>query len=210
LKIQHRNDYSSDPLLEKEMMSNPMAQFANWYRAAELCGEPEANAFHLATSDAAGNPDLRVVLMKEYTDQGIVFFTNYTSKKGSDLLARRQAAANFFWVGMNRQVRFIGEVEKLSREDSEAYFQTRPLVSRLGAIVSRQSAVVASREVLENELDHLAKSIPEEELQCPNWWGGFLLKPKSVEFWQGRENRLHDRIRFVSDVKQWSIQRLYP
>ena len=165
----------------------------------------------LATADAAGKPSARVVLLKEFDERGFVFFTNYESRKARELAANRHAALNFFWAELERQVCVTGSVTQVPREEAEAYFKTRPRGSRLGAWASKQSETVPSREVLEARLQELEKKYPGEEIPLPPFWGGYVLAPGEIDFWQGRPNRLHDRFRYSKQSDgRWLVERLSP
>lgn len=210
MKIQNRNDYEFDGLEESDLFSNPIQQFANWLRSAELCDVPEPTAFALSTLDQNNFPDSRIVLLKEFDSQGFVFFTNYLSKKGRDLMQNHQASILFFWPQIMRQIRIQGVVEMIPPEQSEEYFRTRPLDSQLGALVSQQSSPLENRQILEDALEELKLQLGSETPRCPSWWGGYLLRPSRFEFWQGRQHRLHDRIVYELQEQQWQRSRLYP
>jgi pyridoxamine 5'-phosphate oxidase len=209
MRILHREDYQHQGLFEKDLLADPMAQFARWYREAELSFVPEANAFHLATV-CNQIPDVRVVLLKEYRPEGLVFFTNYESKKGTDLLENPAVCANFFWQPMMRQVRVTGSVTKLSTQESAEYFHSRPLGSQVGAVVSMQSQRLEDRKILEDAYENFEQSLGGQNPSLPSYWGGFLIQPTRFEFWQGRPSRLHDRLVYVKSDTSWKIERLYP
>lgn len=164
----------------------------------------------LATATGEGKPSVRMVLLKGYDDRGFVFFTNYEGRKSSELLQNPNAALLFYWSELERQVRIEGSVEKTSRQESEEYFNTRPLESRLGAWASRQSEVIPGRSDLERKVSDLKERYANRDVPVPPFWGGFRLQPLAIEFWQGRENRLHDRIRYLLRGGVWVIERLSP
>jgi pyridoxamine 5'-phosphate oxidase len=206
-----RIDYSRGTLVEAAMLADPIAQFERWFDEARAAGIPEANAMALATADALGMPSARVVLLKRLDARGFCFFTNYDSRKGRELAANPRAALCFYWQPLERQVRVEGTVEKTSREDSEAYFRTRPLEAQIGAWVSRQSEVIESRQELERRQAESAARFAGAPVPLPDFWGGYRVVPESVEFWQGRPGRLHDRLRYErSAAGAWVIRRLSP
>jgi pyridoxamine 5'-phosphate oxidase len=189
---------------------DPVAQFRKWYADAERAQLPEPNAMSLATADASGQPSARIVLLKEIDARGLVFFTDYRSRKARDLTANPRAAVTFLWKELDRQVRATGDVEIVTRDESVAYFRTRPRGSRLGAWASEQSAVLSDRATLDREVARLEALFPGEEIPLPPHWGGYRIVPNEFEFWQGRENRLHDRFRYSRDADAWRIERLSP
>lgn len=204
-----RKEYSLTRLHEDGLEKDPIRQFESWLREALQAQVLEPNAMTLATVDASGRPSARTVLLKGLSEQGFVFYTNYESRKAQDLAANPQAALVFTWLELERQVRVEGEVRKVSREDSEAYFRSRPRGSQLGAWVSAQSRVIAGYGVLEEALATLAARFPGE-VPLPPFWGGYRLEPAAVEFWQGRPNRLHDRFRYTRGETGWKAVRLAP
>jgi len=205
-----RESYEKDSLNIDQMASQPGEQFELWLEEAKSGGIKEANAFILSTASIDGVPSARTVLLKEI-DQGFVFYTNYQSDKSLNLMANPKASYLFLWKEMERQVRINGRVEMVSREQSEAYFQVRPRESQLGAWASEQSAVIESREVLENQMAALKQKYPDGvDIPTPPRWGGFRLLPESFEFWQGRKNRLHDRIKYMIVDGEWTMSRLSP
>jgi pyridoxamine 5'-phosphate oxidase len=205
-----RKEYSRHVLSETDVDLNPFVQFKQWFQEALSSRLPEPNAMALATATGEGKPSARMVLLKGYDDRGFVFFTNYEGRKSSELLKNPSAALLFYWSELERQVRIEGTVEKTSRQESEEYFKTRPLESRLGAWASRQSEVIPGRSDLEQKVSDLKESYANREVPVPPYWGGFRLQPQVFEFWQGRENRLHDRIRYSLQGGIWVIERLSP
>ena len=190
---------------------NPIAQFQRWFDSALASGSRLPESMTLATATPDGKPSARVVLLKQVNDDGFVFYTNYRSAKAKELEENPQAALVFYWVGLDRQVRVEGSVEKVSDAESDEYFKTRPRESQIGALASPQSDVIESREVLERKHDELEQEYRDREVPRPKHWGGYRLKPKRIEFWENRPGRLHDRI--VYDLQpndSWSIQRLAP
>lgn len=205
-----RRDYTRDGLLESQAPDEPLSLFATWFEQAVEIESTEANAMMLATVDDAGRPHLRTLLLKGMDDRGFVFFTNYQSAKGQQLQSHPQAAITFWWHDLERQVRIEGDVERISEEESDAYYQSRPLGSRLGAWASPQSQVIAGRDVLEKNLEQLQHQHAEQAPQRPPHWGGFRLKPTLIEFWQGRPSRLHDRLNYRLVDNGWQRERLAP
>ena len=189
---------------------DPVTQFSRWLEEAVAAEALEPSAMTLATADADGRPDARIVLLKGIDAGGFVFFTDYRSRKGAELAANPRAALVFFWPELERQVRVMGSVERISREATEAYFRTRPLGSRLGAWASEQSSVIGGRDVLEARLREVEARHDGIEVTAPSHWGGFRLAPAEVEFWQGRASRLHDRIRYRRAADGWTVERLSP
>lgn len=198
------------PLVEADVLPDPLAQFTAWLADAQAVGMIEPTAMTLATVDADGRPSARVVLMRGLQDGALRFFTHYDSRKGAALAAHPFAAATFWWDQLERSVRFEGRIEKLSVADSTAYFHTRPRGSQIGAWTSHQSKVIASRAALEAELAQNEQRFGEGEIPLPPFWGGYALTPDRIEFWQGRDNRLHDRLRFARVGEAWVIERLEP
>ncbi|GIH69593.1 MULTISPECIES: pyridoxamine 5'-phosphate oxidase [Sphaerimonospora] len=209
-----RHSYEGEPLLESDMADDPVTQFTLWFADAVAAGLPEPNAMILATGSAGGRPSARTVLLKGFDERGFVFFTNYESRKGRDLAENPLACLLFPWHPIRRQVRVEGHAVRLPREDSAAYFHSRPYGSRIGAWASRQSAVVESREALDVRYRELAGRWPEDP-PVPDFWGGFRVVPSEVEFWQGQTDRMHDRIRYrltggVGARDGWTRERLAP
>lgn len=198
------------PLVEAEVLRDPLAQFAAWLKDAEAAGMIEPTAMTLATVDADGRPSARVVLLKGMQHGALQFFTNYDSRKAAALAANPLAAATFWWDRLERSVRFEGRVQKLSAEASTEYFHSRPRGSQIGAWTSQQSQVVDSRATLDARLAANQQRFAEGEIPLPSFWGGYALVPDRIEFWQGRDNRLHDRLRFERTAHGWQLLRLEP
>ncbi|RJK98370.1 pyridoxamine 5'-phosphate oxidase [Vallicoccus soli] len=206
-----RRDYALAGLSEQDLAGDPYAQFARWFDDAVRAGLPEPNAVVLATAAPDGQPSGRTVLLKAYDARGFVVFTNHRSRKGREVEANPRASLVFPWFPVERQVVVVGAVEHVAREETEAYFRTRPRGSQLGAWASEQSAVVASRAVLEERYAELERRFPEgEPVPVPPHWGGLRVVPATVEFWQGRSSRLHDRLRYRRDAGAWVVERLAP
>jgi pyridoxamine 5'-phosphate oxidase len=206
-----RRDVSESQLEESDVAPDPIDQFGAWMQEAIDAGLTFPNAMALATASAEGVPSARIVLLKGIDERGFVFFTNYESRKGRELAENPRAAVVFHWQQLGRQVRVEGEVVALPSEESEAYFRTRPRGSRLAAWASRQSEVITSRRVLEKRFAELSTSYHEQDIPLPPFWGGYLLKPRVIELWQARRNRLHDRVRYRKDEEgSWMVERLAP
>ncbi len=207
-----RQIYSLDELLEKDILQNPMEQFQKWFFEAQNSDtEREVNAMSVATLGKDGFPKTRVVLLKKYTHEGFIFYSNYLSEKGKAIEENPHICLSFFWAGLERQVIIKGIAEKLAENLSDGYFESRPRGSQLGAIVSEQSSIIPSREYLQEKLSLLEKKYENQDIPRPAFWGGYLVRPVSIEFWQGRPNRLHDRIRYsLTDTYDWKIERLSP
>ncbi|MEO0555541.1 MAG: pyridoxamine 5'-phosphate oxidase [Bacteroidota bacterium] len=206
-----RAEYSKHTLDISDVQGDPIEQFQLWFDEANKVEISEVNAMHLSTVNPNGMPSSRIILLKGIENNGFVFFTNYQSDKGKDLDANPAAALLFFWKELERQVRIQGHVEKISKDDSEQYFQSRPKGSQIGAWTSPQSTVIESRELLEEREKAIAEKYKDEEvLPKPEQWGGYILKPMRIEFWQGRPNRLHDRILYSQVDGHWKINRLAP
>ena len=207
---QLRRDYVSQPLTEESVTADPLEQFQHWFHEALAAEQPDVEAMTLATLTEARRVSARIVLLKACDERGFVFFTNYQSNKGQELSQHPFAALTFYWHTLNRQVRIEGKVEQVSAAESAAYFQTRPRGSQIGAWASPQSQPIASRDVLETKVAELTQQYSSEPIPCPPFWGGYLLRPDRIEFWQGRESRLHDRILFTLENGQWQLARLAP
>ncbi|MEY2408508.1 MAG: pyridoxamine 5-phosphate oxidase [Verrucomicrobiota bacterium] len=206
-----RREYTQSGLHERDLDRDPMRQFQRWLHEAMKTELPEANAMTLATVGTDGQPSTRTVLLKALDARGFSFFTNYDSRKGRELEANPRAAITFAWLQLERQVNIEGRVAKLTREESTAYFNLRPRGSRLGAWASQQSEIIASRDVLEARMAQLESRYPGDDIPPPPNWGGYLLVPARVEFWQGRPSRLHDRLLYCRQSDDsWTIQRLSP
>jgi pyridoxamine 5'-phosphate oxidase len=205
-----RREYAATRLDESDVDPNPMRQFARWFGDAHRAELLEPNAMTLATATPDGEPSARIVLLKGADERGFAFFTDYRSRKGQDLEANPRAALVFHWGELERQVRITGAVSRVSREESKTYFRSRPRGSRLGAWTSQQSSVIPSREALEERLGKMAARFDGSDVPLPPHWGGFRVRPDTIEFWQGRESRLHDRIRYVREGGVWRIERLSP
>lgn len=213
MSIAHlRRDYSLAGLSEGDLAADPIQQFQKWFHEALAAEITEPNAMVLATVDAAGQPSTRVVLLKAVDERGFSFFTNYESRKGREMASNPRAALTFPWIELERQVCITGRVSKVSREESDAYFNQRPRGSRLGAWASpKQSEVVPDRATLEERMRRFEAQHPGEDVPLPPYWGGYILAPDAVEFWQGRPSRLHDRLRYSRQPDgAWKIERLSP
>jgi len=206
----YRKSYEKSALTENEIPEDPINLFHKWFKEVEeFGGVEEVNAMTIATIGTDGFPKSRVVLLKKYNEEGFVFYTNYDSEKGQAILKHPQVCLSFFWPSMERQVIIKGVAEKTSSLDSDNYFHSRPFGSQLGAVVSPQSQIIPNRDFLEQRLLTLEKEWEGKEVPRPDYWGGFIVKPVSVEFWQGRANRLHDRIRYtVQPDFDWKMDRL--
>ncbi len=206
-----REDYNKDALSLEDTSPSPIDQFKHWFAAAQQSEVREPNAMTLATIAPNGRPKARIVLLKHVEEQGLLFYTNYDSQKGQDLVANPVASLVFFWDAQQRQVRVEGTVEKISEASSRDYFQSRPKGSQIGATASPQSQVIPNREILQDRVQALEEKYAEEEiLPLPDNWGGFRLVPDCFEFWQGRSSRLHDRIRYRLVEGEWLRERLAP
>jgi pyridoxamine 5'-phosphate oxidase len=207
-----RREYARARLDEADVSHDPFVEFARWFAEAQEAQVPDPNAMTLATAAADGSPSARIVLLKAFDDRGFVFFTDYRSRKGAELEANPRAALVFYWGELDRQVRITGGVTLVSREDSERYFRSRPLGSRLGAWASHQSRVIPGRAALEGDLRDVEARFGDGDVPLPPHWGGYRVEPDAIEFWQGRESRLHDRIRYAREGggREWKVERLSP
>jgi pyridoxamine 5'-phosphate oxidase len=206
-----RKSYEKGELSEKSVDKNPLQQFRSWfYECQDSGGVEEVNAMTLTTIDFDGFPRGRVVLLKKYDEFGFYFYTNYDSEKGRSIEVNNKVSLSFFWPNMERQIIIKGTAEKTSKVDSSNYFQSRPKGSQIGALVSDQSSVIKNRDILEKQLKELEVEYENKDIPKPANWGGYLVTPISFEFWQGRPNRLHDRIRYKLQEYEWIIERLAP
>jgi pyridoxamine 5'-phosphate oxidase len=206
-----REDYTGAPLLESNTKADPIKQFEQWFNDAQEANVPEKNAMMLATATHDGRPSARIVLLKGVYETGFVFYTNYLSRKGKEITKNPLGALTFFWPAMERQIRIEGTIEKVTKEQSEKYFHSRPKNSQIGALASPQSQEIADRDVLEKKWNELETEYADKEVPKPSFWGGYILKPRLIEFWQGRPSRLHDRILYKKiDNKNWKKVRLAP
>lgn len=206
-----RKEYMQRGLDEGDMDADPIRQFQTWFDAARAASPFEPNAMALATVGADGRPSVRMVLLKGLDERGFVFYTNYESRKGRELEDTPWAALDFFWPEMERQVRVEGNIERVTAEESDNYFRSRPVGSQLGATASHQSEIISGRDVLERRVAELGEQYRDQEIPRPEYWGGYRVVPDFIEFWQGRLNRLHDRLRYrLSADGSWKIERLSP
>ena len=205
-----RKDYKLHSLLEKDVDPDPILQFQKWWNEAMLSNIEELNAMTLATCNKNGKPSARIVLLKGLSNDGFVFFTNYQSRKGNELKENPHASLLFFWKELERQVRIEGTVTKTTEEKSSEYFLSRPGLSKIGAWSSAQSSVIQSREILEENVIKYQQQFGDGEIPWPPYWGGYTVKPTLIEFWQGRRNRLHDRLQYTLINDKWIIERLAP
>lgn len=205
-----RRDYKLKSFDEKDAASDPFDQFDSWWQEATSSDIDEVNAMTLGTVNANGNVSTRIVLLKGYSREGFVFFTNYHSSKGSAIAAHPQVSLLFFWKELERQVRIEGIAEKISPEDSDTYFNSRPEGSKIGAWASPQSSIIESRAILEKNVVKYTAAFEGSDIPRPDHWGGYIVKPNTIEFWQGRSSRLHDRIRYQKENSDWIRERLAP
>jgi pyridoxamine 5'-phosphate oxidase len=205
-----RRDYARARLDEASVAADPFVEFARWFEDAVKAEARDPNAMTLATASADGVPSARIVLLKGFDERGFVFFTDYRSRKGIELARNPRAALVFYWPELERQVRITGTTSQTDRQESEAYFRSRPRGSRLSAWISHQSQVIEGRQQLEAQIPELERRYPGEDVPLPPYWGGFRLTPDAIEFWQGRTSRLHDRLRYLREAERWRIERLSP
>lgn len=206
-----RQEYKGTLLDERDLDADPIVQFQKWFAEVRAAGLQEANAMTLATVSSDGQPSARIVLLKEVTADGFVFYTNYLSRKGKELAANPKAGLVFFWPELNRQVRITGRVTKTTRAEALAYFHTRPRGAQIGAWASSQSSAIPDRQLLETRVKDLEEKFAGADIPLPPSWGGYRLRPDTIEFWHGRPNRLHDRLRYSRTGRRgWTIERLAP
>jgi pyridoxamine 5'-phosphate oxidase len=205
-----RREYKLNKLSEETVQKNPFRQFENWFKEVIRLDLPEQNAMMLATASSKAKPTARVVLLKDITNQGFKFFTNYKSAKAKNILENSSASLLFYWAGLERQIRIEGKIKKLSKSESLKYFDSRPYESRIAAWASEQSKIISDRKFLELQYKKFEEKFSGKKITLPPNWGGYILEPNYFEFWQGRENRLHDRICYKKQKGKWKIFRLAP
>jgi pyridoxamine 5'-phosphate oxidase len=205
-----RKNYKLKSLDQKDVLENPYEQFSVWFEETLNSHLPEPNAMILATATKDGKPSIRTLLLKGYDENGFIFYTNYESRKGKELANNKNASILFFWPELERQIRLEGTVEKIPQEESKKYFDTRPYKSRIGAWASNQSEVIENRFYIVKKFIKYFIKFHSKDIPLPPYWGGYLLKPDTFEFWQGRANRLHDRVMYRFENKIWKIERLSP
>jgi len=205
-----RREYSILELDEKSVMKNPFSQFEFWMEQAIEAELVDLNAMSLATADSKGKPDLRIVLLKDFGKDGFTFYTNYKSQKGQEITENKHACLNFFWVELQRQVRIAGTLKRVSAVESDTYFGSRPRESQIGAWASNQSTVIKNRQVLDDQFLYYFEKFKNRKVPRPAHWGGYILNPVRIEFWQGRENRMHDRVLYEKKKGEWKTSRLSP
>ncbi len=206
-----RNEYKKGGLIREDLSNDPFTQFEKWFQEAVNAELLEPNAMSVATVNKAGQPSLRTVLLKIFDQKGFVFFTNYESKKSQQIAENPNVALLFPWLDLERQVKITGRAEKISTSESLKYYLSRPRGSQLGAWVSNQSSIITNRSLLEMKLDEMKRKFQNKEVPLPDFWGGYRIIPKTIEFWQGRPNRLHDRFMYsLKEDENWEINRLAP
>ena len=197
-------------LTEENINKNPFKQFEIWFEEAKKIGLKDPNAMNVASATKSGIPSSRMVLLKAYSEEGFIFYTNYTSRKSGEILDNPIVALNFFWDALERQIRIEGEIKKVEKEVSDAYFNSRSRLSQLGAHASNQSQVIENYEELTNKLNSFDEQYKDADIPRPDHWGGFIVIPSSIEFWQGHDGRLHDRLKFENENNNWVMRRLSP
>jgi len=197
-------------LTEENINKNPFKQFEIWFEEAKKIGLKDPNAMNVASATKSGIPSSRMVLLKAYSEEGFIFYTNYTSRKSGEILDNPIVALNFFWDALERQIRIEGEIKKVEKEVSDAYFNSRSRLSQLGAHASNQSQVIENYEELTNKLNSFDEQYKDADIPRPDHWGGFIVIPSSIEFWQGHDGRLHDRLKFEKENNNWVLKRLSP
>jgi len=205
-----RKQYEMNELNQKDLLDSPTDMFRLWFEKIENLEHIEPNAAILSTSTKKGKPSSRTVLVKEYDERGFVFYTNYESKKGKEIKVNPYGSLLFYWQDLERQVRIQGKIRKISRTKSEKYFHSRPRLSQISVLASRQSKSLGNREKLENKVKELEKTYDGKKIPLPDFWGGYVLEHRNVEFWQGRKDRLHDRFVYTKHARIWQIDRLAP
>ncbi len=205
-----RKDYKLQSLSENDVTANPFTQFTKWWQEAISSNIDEVNAMTLATVNKEGKPSARIVLLKGMDNQGFHFYTNYESHKSKDIASNQHVALVFFWKELERQIRIEGIVSKLPEQESNAYFKSRPEESKIGAWSSPQSAIIQNREILEQNVVNNKQKFERTEITRPDFWGGFIVRPTMIEFWQGRASRLHDRLQYTLVGETWMLNRLAP
>lgn len=205
-----RKEYKKAQLDEQSVSQNPFLQFERWFEEAQNTSLLEPNAMLLATANKQGFPNIRAVLLKIFDEKGFVFFTNYNAQKSKEIEENPHVAAEFLWLGLERQVRMLGKCEKITKAESLSYFMKRSRGSQLGAWVSDQSTIISSRKLLGMQIEKIKEKFKNKEVALPDFWGGYRIVPEQIEFWQGRESRLHDRILYTKKATDWQISRLAP
>ncbi len=205
-----RREYSIKPLHRTDLVANPFAQFDIWFNEALQVEAMDPNAMSIATVAANGQPSIRTVLLKYYGEDGFVFYTNLGSRKAHEIGQNENVALLFYWHELHRQIKIKGCAERISTADNVRYFMRRPRDSQIGAWVSKQSSIISSRSILENKFEEMKQKFASGEIPLPSFWGGYRIVPSSIEFWQGRENRLHDRFMYTATESEWDIKRLAP